>query len=128
LLLDPDKFAAADPAQRRTLAESIGHQIGGEVKREGEEKAAENHQEVKPEAANAESKERLPISFERISRRMDYEDWDQRRCIRAVLPPGMEFSGFEQCGHIAHVNLRDPLLPFRFVIGQILLDKTARTR
>lgn len=33
------------------------------------------------------------------------------------------YSGFSQIGHIVHVNLREELLPYKKVIGQILLDK-----
>jgi len=30
---------------------------------------------------------------------------------------------FEQAGHIAHMNIRDEMLPYKFIIGQIILDK-----
>jgi len=59
---------------------------------------------------------------------MEYEDWTTKNCLKAILPENVEFSGFEQCGHIIHLNLREKLLPFRFVIGRILLDKIQRTR
>ncbi|KAL3103392.1 hypothetical protein niasHS_002578 [Heterodera schachtii] len=66
--------------------------------------------------------------FGKMAYTMEYEDWDLRRCIQSVLPEGFEFSGFEQCGHIIHLNLREHLLPFRFTIGHILLDKIPSAR
>lgn len=49
---------------------------------------------------------------------------------QALLPPGAEVpSSFETVGHIAHLNLRDELLPFKRVIGRVLLEKnTPRIR
>lgn len=32
-------------------------------------------------------------------------------------------SAFEQVGHLIHLNLRDELLPYKYIIGQVLLDK-----
>jgi tRNA G37 N-methylase Trm5 len=32
-------------------------------------------------------------------------------------------SSFETVGHIAHLNLRDELLPYKHLVGQVLLDK-----
>jgi len=43
-----------------------------------------------------------------------------------VLPPlekGNHPSGFETIGHIAHLNLAESLMPFKKLIGQVLLDK-----
>uniref|UniRef100_A0A915PLH7 tRNA (guanine(37)-N1)-methyltransferase n=1 Tax=Setaria digitata TaxID=48799 RepID=A0A915PLH7_9BILA len=54
---------------------------------------------------------------------INYDDWPVRPCIAAILPEGLEFGGFSQIGHIVHVNLRDELLPYKEVIGKILLDK-----
>jgi len=31
-------------------------------------------------------------------------------------------TAFETIGHIAHMNLRDEQLPFKHIIGQVLLD------
>lgn len=43
-----------------------------------------------------------------------------------LLPPGTECpSSFETVGHIAHVNLREELLPFKSLIGEVLLDKNS---
>jgi hypothetical protein len=42
-----------------------------------------------------------------------------------LLPPTCTEvpSAFEAVGHIAHINLRDDLLPYKYLIGQVLLDK-----
>eukprot|EP00439_Symbiodinium_sp_Y106_P057704 s1575_g8.t1 len=43
---------------------------------------------------------------------------------KKILPVGMEIpSSFEQAGHIAHMNLRDSQLPYKHLIGQVILDK-----
>jgi tRNA G37 N-methylase Trm5 len=48
----------------------------------------------------------------------------RRVATQALLPPGSDIPGsFETVGHIAHLNLRDELLPFKLVIGRVLLDK-----
>ncbi|KAE9417413.1 hypothetical protein Angca_008523, partial [Angiostrongylus cantonensis] len=57
-----------------------------------------------------------------------FEDWDLRRIFRAVLPKDLEFSSYSQVGHIVHVNLRENLLPFKKIIGQILLEKVSKCR
>ena len=46
-----------------------------------------------------------------------------------LLPEGCEVpTSFESVGHIAHVNLREELLPYKHVIGQVLLDKNSSIR
>lgn len=52
-----------------------------------------------------------------------YEQWSAKQCINAILPGSLEFGGFSQIGHIVHVNLREELLPYKAVIGSVLLDK-----
>uniref|UniRef100_H2Y5Z4 tRNA (guanine(37)-N1)-methyltransferase n=1 Tax=Ciona savignyi TaxID=51511 RepID=H2Y5Z4_CIOSA len=64
---------------------------------------------------------KLTLSYE------NYKHWD---ILRAILPDGeMAARGFSQVGHILHVNLRDHQLPYKQIIGQVLLDKipTAKT-
>ncbi|CAM9316117.1 unnamed protein product [Chrysoparadoxa australica] len=52
--------------------------------------------------------------------------------LRALIGPeiGRDDIGtsFETAGHIAHLNLRSRLLPYRYVIGQVILDKATQIR
>lgn len=46
-----------------------------------------------------------------------------------LLPEDAEVpSAFETIGHIAHLNLREELLPWKHIIGQVLLDKNPRIK
>lgn len=46
------------------------------------------------------------------------------KVLRAILPSNLEVpSSYEQVGHIVHLNLDASLLPFKYVIGQVYLDK-----
>lgn len=45
------------------------------------------------------------------------------------MPDGADVpSAFEQVGHIIHLNLRDELLPYRRIIGTVLMDKNPKAR
>jgi len=64
-----------------------------------------------------------------------YEHLTMEEVLREVLPPAAVEAagghlpvGFEVVGHVAHLNLRDELLPWRFVIGRVLLDKNPALR
>ncbi|TPX37685.1 hypothetical protein SmJEL517_g00552 [Synchytrium microbalum] len=60
---------------------------------------------------------------------LTYEDWTFEQVIRSVLPTTMDVpSSFEGVGHIAHFNLRDDYLPYKNLIGQVLLDKNRHLR
>ncbi|KAK9810055.1 hypothetical protein WJX72_004048 [[Myrmecia] bisecta] len=60
---------------------------------------------------------------------MDYGCWPADYVLKRLLPEGSEVpSSFETIGHIAHLNLRDELLPYKHVIGQVILDKNPNLR
>ncbi|CAH1184518.1 unnamed protein product [Phyllotreta striolata] len=55
---------------------------------------------------------------------LNYENFTADDLLKAILPEDKEgMSSFTKIGHIVHVNLREHLLPFKNVIGEILFDK-----
>lgn len=55
---------------------------------------------------------------------LTYDNWSFDIIFNAVLPENEEkLSSFSHIGHIIHLNLRDHLLDYRFLIGEVLLDK-----
>ncbi|XP_064367992.1 tRNA (guanine(37)-N1)-methyltransferase [Dromaius novaehollandiae] len=55
---------------------------------------------------------------------LTYDNFKSEEILRAVLPEGQDVtSGFSRVGHIAHLNLRDHQLPYRHLIGQVIIDK-----
>ncbi|XP_043838173.1 tRNA (guanine(37)-N1)-methyltransferase isoform X2 [Dromiciops gliroides] len=59
-----------------------------------------------------------------FSLELTYENFKTEEILRAVLPEGQDVtSGFSRIGHIAHLNLRDHQLPFKQLIGQVIIDK-----
>ncbi|EEB05254.1 tRNA methyltransferase Trm5 [Schizosaccharomyces japonicus yFS275] len=57
---------------------------------------------------------------------LDYNYWRADEILDAFLPDAQKEdhpSGFTAVGHIAHMNLRDEWLPFKYLIGQVILDK-----
>lgn len=53
-----------------------------------------------------------------------YENYQLKDVLKGILPDDLEgVSSFSQVGHIVHVNLRDEVLPYKSVVGQVLLDK-----
>ncbi|KAL2789856.1 tRNA (guanine(37)-N1)-methyltransferase isoform 2, partial [Daubentonia madagascariensis] len=55
---------------------------------------------------------------------LTYENFKTEEILKAVLPEGQDVtSGFSRVGHIAHLNLRDHQLPFKHLIGQVMIDK-----
>ncbi|EIW63983.1 guanine-N-1-methyltransferase [Trametes versicolor FP-101664 SS1] len=61
----------------------------------------------------------------------DYDYWTADEIIHAILPEEIESgapSGFATVGHLAHLNLRPEYLPYKYVIGQVILDKSPTCR
>ncbi|CAB4069631.1 TRM5 [Lepeophtheirus salmonis] len=54
--------------------------------------------------------------------KLEADNWRPDEILGAILPSGEEgLSSFSTIGHIAHVNLRDHLLPYKELIGEVIL-------
>jgi tRNA (guanine37-N1)-methyltransferase len=55
---------------------------------------------------------------------LGYAHLTTEQVLRRVLPPSLPVvSSFETIGHIAHLNLSEEHLPYKRIIGQVILDK-----
>lgn len=54
-----------------------------------------------------------------------YEQLGVEESLRQLLPADIAEipCSFEQAGHLAHLNLREETLPYKHIIGQVILDK-----
>ncbi|KAI1368707.1 Met-10+ like-protein-domain-containing protein [Xylaria arbuscula] len=65
---------------------------------------------------------------------LDYAHWTYEEVMRCLLPPDMRDSnegfptGYNQAGHVAHLNLRDEFLPYKKLIAEVLIDKCPGVR
>lgn len=58
-----------------------------------------------------------------------YDNWSWNQILESVLPDDEDkLSSFSSIGHVLHLNLRDHLLPYKELIGQVLLDKISRAK
>ncbi|KLJ05908.1 tRNA wybutosine-synthesizing protein 2 [Blastomyces silverae] len=62
---------------------------------------------------------------------LDYDYFTYKDIVDSILP-NTELEempvGFTQVGHVAHFNLREQYLPYRFLLGEILIDKHPQAR
>jgi tRNA (guanine37-N1)-methyltransferase len=63
--------------------------------------------------------------------KLSYNDWSMKTILDAVLPEmdpeeSETPAGFSTVGHLAHVNLRKQYLPYKSLIGQVLLDRNPK--
>lgn len=60
---------------------------------------------------------------------LDFDQLSYDSIIRKIVPEGLDLpSSFETVGHIAHLNLKDELLPYKFQIGQLVMEKNKQIR
>jgi tRNA (guanine37-N1)-methyltransferase len=61
--------------------------------------------------------------------KLDYSHTSTIEALKRLLPEGIEVpSSFEQIGHIAHLNLKEEHLPFKYIIGTVILDKNPKIK
>ena len=55
---------------------------------------------------------------------LNYDNYNFQEVLKELLPDGVEIpGGFEIIGHIVHMNLSDRQMPYRNVIGQVIMEK-----
>ncbi|KAL7748062.1 tRNA(m(1)G37)methyltransferase [Sorochytrium milnesiophthora] len=60
---------------------------------------------------------------------VDYNYWTADEVLRSVIPSNLEIiTAFETVGEVAHMNLREHMLPFKSIVGQVILDKNPRLK
>ncbi|KAJ9102399.1 hypothetical protein QFC21_002799 [Naganishia friedmannii] len=83
---------------------------------------------------SAEVKEQLlPLSkgFVPYEIELGYDHWNAFDILHATLPEELlddAPAAFTITGHIAHLNLREEYLPYKYLIGQVVLDKNNNIR
>lgn len=67
---------------------------------------------------------KLPSALIWTDIELSYDNWNASEILRAVIPGEFDsVSGFTQTGHIAHLNLREDVMDYKYLIGEVLLDK-----
>ncbi|KII93680.1 hypothetical protein PLICRDRAFT_35900 [Plicaturopsis crispa FD-325 SS-3] len=68
----------------------------------------------------------ITTGFSPYTVELDYDHWGADDILQAILPENLcdeSPTGFSVIGHIAHVNLTPNYLPYKHIIGQVILDK-----
>jgi len=56
---------------------------------------------------------------------LGYDHFSAEEVLKEILPNGTVIpTGFETIGHIAHYNLKPEHMPYRYIIGQVTIDKS----
>lgn len=62
---------------------------------------------------------------------LGYDNFTMNEVLKMVIPideidEKLIPSGFESIGSIAHVNLNEKLYPYKYIIGQLIIDKNPK--
>ncbi|KAK3906868.1 putative undecaprenyl pyrophosphate protein [Staphylotrichum tortipilum] len=92
---------------------------------------------VKPEASNTwgpiltEGVQKKELTVFPYQLHLDYDYWSFRDVMGSILPEELHEeipTGFNIAGHVAHLNLRDNYLPYKYLVAEILLDKNPQIK
>ncbi|XP_037940345.1 tRNA (guanine(37)-N1)-methyltransferase-like [Teleopsis dalmanni] len=60
---------------------------------------------------------------------LNYKNWRADEILKCVLPTNEDgLTSYSRIGHIVHINLREHLLPYKKLIGEVLCDKVPNCR
>lgn len=62
---------------------------------------------------------------------LNYDYWTADEILQAILPEDLledSPTGFAVTGHLAHINLNAEYLPYKHIIGQVVMDKNKKIR
>lgn len=62
-------------------------------------------------------------NFKHLTVELGYENWNHDDILKAILPEKSMLSSYSSIGSVVHVNLKEELLDYKYVIGQVLKDK-----
>lgn len=69
----------------------------------------------------------VTVGYEQMSAGMSWPSNSSKsppeEILKQIVPAELELvTSYEMVGHIAHMNLRDEILPYKHIIGQVILD------
>lgn len=67
-------------------------------------------------------------TFSQMDLKVTYDNWKLDDILKAIFPENEAPGSFSQIGHIVHLNLRDSQLPFKNLVGQVILDKVPNAK
>ncbi|QIW96895.1 hypothetical protein AMS68_002413 [Peltaster fructicola] len=114
ILADPDRSLAAQGRKCILLREEVAHSNDNT-------RTTGPHTSVLESLATEGLLEVIPYDLQ-----LEYDYWTYHDIISAILPEddlGEIPSGFTQTGHVAHLNLRDDYLKYKYLIAEIMMDK-----
>lgn len=85
--------------------------------------------DLSKEAQELIEKDNISLSESKVV--VDWDYWTVEEILSSLLPEGLPEgtpTAFTSTGHIAHLNLREEYSAYRFLIGQVILEKNRHIR
>ncbi|KAH7326511.1 Met-10+ like-protein-domain-containing protein [Stachybotrys elegans] len=123
-LLALDKFSPIVPDPDASLAAKGARCLV--LKPEVKPSAPETWSSVLRQAAESGDVKLIPYDVN-----ITYDLWSYLDVMKAILPEDLHGEipvGFNTAGHVAHLNLREPYLPYKHIIAEAIIDKNPNIR